>query len=174
MSEDNEIRVKVEKDESEELKKLREENEELKERQILIAQLEFQRKKEKLGCKDEEITTVEQLQAWEKGKGIKSASQLKAEQEANPKGQAGTAPLNSEQLGLEMDLYKKMYPKTKEGYKDMLHDLRLVRDTSNDDEERAKAKAVLDEFLKKSVTGKFDVSKEPKLKRKRKKRVSNE
>jgi len=114
----------------------------------LIAEREFANKKAQLGCNDPEIDSPEKLMAWEKGKrGTSKGS-----------GSAGTVSLKgqidkfgnvtSSNLG---DWSKRKYEDSKEGFKEMVSDLRTIMNGSEDPQERAKAKAILDELLIKSV-----------------------
>ena len=108
--------------------------------------LKFEEKKKTLGCKEKDIDSDEKLEAWAKGKGIKpkTPEQLEAEKAANPKGEAGTAPLTSAQTG----------EKSGEGYDSyeaMIRDLYRKKHGA-DPEIAAEADAILDELFKKWAT----------------------
>ena len=142
----NEIVVKVIKEKEEktetdrELEKfkreaeLEEENEQLKEKLALIAENAFENKKRELGCRDPEITTPDQLKAWEKGKSN------------SEDGSAGSAPLSRGQItGGDSSVGWN-------SHEEMIEDLLRTKHNGND-EERKIAQRVLGELMLKSLRG---------------------
>jgi len=124
---------------------------------VMVAEKEFANKKASLGCQDEEIDTPEKLMAWQKGRQGTSKKSSAG---------AGTVPLTRQQYSDLGDWSKRKYPDTKEGFKEMVQDLRTIMNGADSSEERAKAKAILDELLIKSVMkGSSSTEREMTLKR---------
>jgi len=110
-----------------------EENEDLRNKLTLVAHAEFERKKRSLGA-PQEIETPEQLQGWEMAKKSKEGE----------KGSFGTAPLSSQtSQNTDMEF---------ESHEELVDFLRL-KEREGSAEEKAEAKAVLDELTKKMLEG---------------------
>jgi hypothetical protein len=116
---------------------LEEENQQLKEKINLIATEAFESKKRKLGCSDPEITSLDQLEAWQKGQ--ESAKQKPRGFMDSP---VGSAPLEGNIRASQG--YKEGYGSTEE----------LIDDLRRQSHEGSKeAEKILGKLLEKAVQG---------------------
>ena len=122
------------------LQKTEQERDDYKTKLIMVAEREFARKKASLGCKDPEVSTVEELKAW-------AETHDKAYRDAMPEkfGGSGQALLSQAtgKSGLEFE--------SKEGM------INFLRDSAKSGDKEAKA--ILDELFLKSSKGFLELDK---------------
>jgi hypothetical protein len=127
----------------------------------LIAQKEFERKKQEVGAPDS-IDTPEKLQGFI----LARQSQVKTKKSGVERG-AGVVPLASQYSQSGVPWTKKKYSNDKEGMRQMISDLKSVaKNQELSAEERATAQAILDNLLLKAVAKGSEGEREIKLREK--------
>jgi hypothetical protein len=125
------VQVKIE---PEEIEQLRAERDDYRSKLELVAEKAFAKKKQELGCDDENITSPSQLQAWQSGK------------EGRKETPSGSASLQGQTTGQYID--------DKEGgfdsYEDMMSHLQVVA-RNKTSPSGSTADKILNEFMRKSL-----------------------
>jgi len=135
-----------------ELEQERLNREDLEAKLLIVAEKEFKRKKEELGCTDESIDSPDKLKGWAIAhKTGKSEDELRAERKADPigKGAGGQAKL-SQAKGTKSGEY--------DSYEQMIDDLR-IKSKSSDPEIVKENQALLVELFKRSIKGRIESDK---------------